>query len=136
MQLRMPDCQRRSKIVPESLYYSWSKEFAEAGKRRLSGDAARATTSGEIKDLRRRAQELKKVVAEQALEFRLLRKKHDRGWGRRVMRYPGSERLEIIRLVERSHLADTRHPAFNILSMIRSLSDRRPGGPGAAVQPE
>jgi hypothetical protein len=41
------------------------------------------------------------------------------------MRHPGSEKLEIIRLVERSHQADTRHPAFKILSMIRSLSDRR-----------
>jgi transposase len=50
----------------EGLYYSWSKEFLEAGKRRLAGDTARAATSGEVKDLRRQAQELKEVVAEQA----------------------------------------------------------------------
>jgi transposase-like protein len=43
------------------------------------------------------------VVAEQALELRLL-KKHDRGWGRRGMRYPTPEKIEIIRLVEQSHL--------------------------------
>jgi putative transposase len=66
------------------------------------GDTARAATSGEVKDLRREARALKEVVAEQALELRLL--KHDRGWGRRGMRYPASEKLEIIRLVEQSHL--------------------------------
>jgi transposase-like protein len=54
--------------------------------------------------LRREARELKEVVAEQTLELRLLKKKHDRGWGRRRMRYPASEKLEIIRLVEQSHL--------------------------------
>jgi hypothetical protein len=43
-------------------------------------------------------------VAEQALELRLLKKKHDRGWGKRGMRYPASEKLEIIPLVEQSHL--------------------------------
>jgi hypothetical protein len=56
------------------LYYAWSKEFLEAGKRRLAGDTARAASSGEAKDLRRQAQELKAVVAEQALELRLLKK--------------------------------------------------------------
>src|SRR6478609_4993813 len=64
---------RREGIV-ESLYYSWSKEFLEAGKRRLAGDTVRAATSEEVKDLRRQAQELKEVVAEQALELRLLKK--------------------------------------------------------------
>ena len=56
------------------MYYGWSKEFLEAGKRRLAGDTARAATSEEVKDLRRQAQELKEVVAEQALELRLLKK--------------------------------------------------------------
>ena len=60
--------------LAESLYYTWSKEFLEAGKRRLAGDTARAATSGEVKDLRREAQALKEVVAEQALELRLLKK--------------------------------------------------------------
>jgi transposase len=57
-------CRREG--IAESLYYSWSKEFLEAGKRRLTGDTARATTSDEVKDLRREARELKEVVAEQA----------------------------------------------------------------------
>ena len=65
---------RRREGIAESLYYSWSKEFLEAGKRRLSGDTARAATSSEVKDLRRQAQELKEVVAEQALELRLIKK--------------------------------------------------------------
>ena len=65
-------CRREG--IAESLDYSWSKEFLEAGKRRLAGDTARAATSGEVKDLRRQAQELKEVVAEQALELRLLKK--------------------------------------------------------------
>jgi transposase len=56
------------------LYYSWSKEFLEAGKRQLAGDTARAATSDEVKALRREAQDLKEVVAEQALELRLLKK--------------------------------------------------------------
>ena len=65
-------CRREG--IAEGLYYVWSKEFLEAGKRRLAGDTARAATSGEVKDLRRQAQELKAVVAEQALELRLLKK--------------------------------------------------------------
>ena len=65
-------CRREG--IAESLYYSWSKEFLEAGKRRLAGDTARAATSSEVTDLRREARALKEVVAEQALELRLLKK--------------------------------------------------------------
>ena len=93
-------CRREG--IAESRYYSWSKEFLEAGKRRLAGDTARAATTDEVKQLRREAQDLKEVVAEQALELRLL--KHDRGWGRPNMRLPASEKLEIIHIVEQSHL--------------------------------
>jgi transposase len=65
-------CRREG--IAEGLYYSWSKEFLEAGKRRLAGDTARAATSSEVTDLRREARSLKEVVAEQALELRLLKK--------------------------------------------------------------
>jgi len=65
-------CRREG--IAEGLYYAWSKEFLEAGKRRLAGDTARVATSGEVKDLRREARALKEVVAEQALELRLLKK--------------------------------------------------------------
>src|ERR671938_1117775 len=60
--------------ITSSQYYGWSKEFLEAGKRRLAGDTARAATSDEVKALRREASALKEVVAEQALELRLLKK--------------------------------------------------------------
>ena len=95
-------CRREG--IAQSIYYKWSKEFFEAGKRRLAGDTARAASTGDVTALRREARELKEVVAEQTLELRLLKKKHDRGWGRRRMKYPASEKLEIIRLVEHSHL--------------------------------
>ena len=65
-------CRREG--IAESLYYRWSKEFLEAGKRRLAGDTARAATTDEVKSLRREARTLKEVVAEQALELRLLKK--------------------------------------------------------------
>ncbi len=65
-------CRREG--IAQSLYYSWSKEFLEAGKKRLAGDTAREASSGEVKELRREARALKEVVAEQALEIRLLKK--------------------------------------------------------------
>jgi transposase len=65
-------CRREG--IAESLYYNWSKEFLEAGKKRLVGDTARAATSDEVKTLRKEARDLKEVVAEQALELRLLKK--------------------------------------------------------------
>ena len=65
-------CRREG--IAQSLYYSWSKEFLGAGKKRLAGDTARAATSSEVKDLRREARDLTEVVAEQALELRLLKK--------------------------------------------------------------
>src|SRR6266850_7537217 len=65
-------CRREG--IAASMYYGWSKEFLEAGKRRLAGDTARAATSGEVKDLRREATALKEVVADLTLENRLLKK--------------------------------------------------------------
>jgi transposase len=61
----------RHEGIVQNLYYRWSKDFLEAGKKRLAGDTARAATSDEVKDLRR---ELKEVVAELTLENRLLKK--------------------------------------------------------------
>ena len=64
----------RCEGIAESLYYSWSKEFLEAGKKRLAGDTARAATSDEVKTLRAEAHDLKEALAEQMLENRLLKK--------------------------------------------------------------
>ena len=43
-------CRREG--IAESMYYSWSQEFLEAGKRRLAGDTARAAATDEVKQLR------------------------------------------------------------------------------------
>lgn len=64
----------RKEGIAQSLYYTWSKEFMEAGKRRLAGDTARAATTGEVHDLRREAHALKECVADLTLENRLLKK--------------------------------------------------------------
>ena len=61
----------RREGMAQSLYYSWSKEFLKAGKKRLAGDTAREATSNEVEGLRREARDPKEVVAEQALELRL-----------------------------------------------------------------
>ena len=65
-------CRREG--IAQSLYYSWSKEFLEAGKRRLAGDTARQATSPEVKELRAEAAALKEAVADLTLENRLLKK--------------------------------------------------------------
>ena len=64
----------RQEGIAQSQYYSWSKEFMEAGKKRLAGDTMREASTDEVKELRKEARELKEVVAEQALELRLLKK--------------------------------------------------------------
>lgn len=65
-------CRREG--INQNLYYRWSKEFLEAGKKRLAGDTAREATSDEVRSLRREAVDLKEVVAELMLENRLLKK--------------------------------------------------------------
>ena len=64
----------RHEGIAQSLYYSWSKEFLEAGKKRLAGDTARSASTSEVRDLRREARQLKEALAEQMLENRLLKK--------------------------------------------------------------
>ena len=65
-------CRREG--IASSMYYGWSKEFLEAGKKRLAGDTTRAATSDEVRDLRREASALKEAVADLTLENRLLKK--------------------------------------------------------------
>src|SRR4249919_956002 len=64
----------RKEGIAQSMYYGWSKEFLEAGKRRLAGDTAREATSDEVKGLRAEARQLKEALAEVTLENRLLKK--------------------------------------------------------------
>ena len=65
-------CRREG--ISQGIYYKWSKDFMEAGKKRLAGDTARTAKTDEVKDLRREARDLTEVVAEQTLELRLLKK--------------------------------------------------------------
>ena len=69
----MAELCRREGIV-QNLYWRWSREFLEAGKKRLAGDTARSASPQEVTDLRREASALKEVVAELVLENRLLKK--------------------------------------------------------------
>ena len=72
-------CRREG--ISQGVYYKWSKDFMEAGKKRLAGDTAREAKTDEVKYLRREARDLKEVVAEQTLELRLLKKSMIGGGG-------------------------------------------------------
>ena len=65
-------CRREG--IATSLYYSWSKEFLEAGKKRLAGDTTRQASAPEVKELRAETSALKEAVADLTLENRLLKK--------------------------------------------------------------
>lgn len=98
-------CRREG--IAQSLYHVWSKEFLEAGKRRLAGDTARRH--------RRRGQgsaprgdSAEGGRCRTGARTASTQKKHDRGWGRPRTRYPASEKVEIIRIVEQSSLSARR----------------------------
>lgn len=63
----------REGIAP-ALYYKWSKDFLEAGKKRLNGDTDREANTTEVNELRKESDNLKMLVAEQALRIRVLKK--------------------------------------------------------------
>lgn len=64
----------RKEGIVANLYYRWSKDFLEAGKKRLSGDTQREANTSEVEQLRRENTQLKELVAETTLEVRLLKK--------------------------------------------------------------
>src|SRR5436189_2758774 len=113
---------RREGIV-ENLYYRWSKEFLEAGKKRLAGDTARAATSDEVKDLRREASALKEVVAELMLENRLLKKARS-GLGRMAHEIPRRREAgdhpagRAIPIAGAPYPEETRHSAGDLLPLV------------------
>jgi len=65
-------CRREG--IPANLYYRWSKDFLEAGKKRLMGDTTREASSHEVVDLKKENEHLKQLVAEIALKNRVLKK--------------------------------------------------------------
>lgn len=64
---------RREGINP-NVFYKWSKDFLEAGKKRLQGDTVREATSSEVTDLKQENEQLKVLVAELSLKNRVLKK--------------------------------------------------------------
>ena len=64
----------RKEGINQNLYYRWSKDFLEAGKKRLAGDTAREATSDEVKGLLGETHQLKELLAELMVENRLLKK--------------------------------------------------------------
>jgi transposase len=65
-------CRREG--IASNLYYRWSKDFLEAGKKQLAGDTIREATTDEVKDLRSENRDSKEVVAEITLKNRVLKK--------------------------------------------------------------
>ena len=64
----------RRECIPANLYYRWSKDFLEAGKKRLTGDTVREANSSEVSDIKKENDHLKHLVAEIALKNRVLKK--------------------------------------------------------------
>ena len=68
-------CRREG--IAQNLYYRWSKDFMESGKKRLNGDTMREANTSEVQELKRENAQLKEVVAELMLKYRVLKKSMD-----------------------------------------------------------
>ena len=64
----------RKEGISQANYYKWSKDFMEAGKRRLAGDTMREANTSEVQELKGENHCLKELVAELSLEVRTLKK--------------------------------------------------------------
>lgn len=64
----------RKEGINPNMYYKWSKEFLESGKKRLQGDTQREATSSEVSELKEENSQLKYLVAELSLRNRILKK--------------------------------------------------------------
>ena len=65
-------CRREG--ISQGIYYKWSKDFMEAGKKRLSGDTMREANTSEVQELKTENGDLKELVAELSLEVRHMKK--------------------------------------------------------------
>ena len=68
-------CRREG--IAQNLYYRWSKDFMESGKKRLAGDTLREANTSEVVSLKNENARLKELVAELLLDNRLLKKNMD-----------------------------------------------------------
>lgn len=64
----------RKEGIPTPVYYSWLKDFMEGGKKQLQGDTLRDAPEKEVKSLKRENERIKELLAELALENRILKK--------------------------------------------------------------
>ena len=64
----------RKEGIAQNLYYRWSKDFMESGKKRLDGDTMREANTTEVQSLRKENAQLKEAVAELLLNNRMLKK--------------------------------------------------------------
>lgn len=72
-EMGIADLCRKEGLNP-NIYYKWSKDFLEAGKKRLQGDTVREATSNEVVDLKKENDQLKALVAEVSLKNRIFKK--------------------------------------------------------------
>jgi putative transposase len=118
----------RKEGINQNLYYRWSKDFLEAGKKRLAGDTAREGDQRRSEGAARRDSPAQGVVGRADAGEPPAQKTRARGWGGRYMRYAAAEKLEIIRLVEQSSLSVRRAlaklgiPRSTLLLLVLSLS--------------
>ena len=124
----------RKEGIRSNLYYRWSKEFLEAGKKRLARDTKWEGTSSEVTELRQENEPLKQTVAEMLLKARFLKNLERCGFReQRYMRHP-AEKLETIRFVEDSELSVTatlrelRIPRRTFYGWYRRYQDRGAAG--------
>jgi transposase len=114
-------CRREG--IAESLYYSWSKEFLEAGKKRLAGDTSRSATSDEVKALRKESRDLKEALADLTLENRLLKKsmighgdtKNEISRHRKARDHPDRR---AVAFVSQADPRQARHSTADLLSLV------------------
>ena len=104
-EVTVSDLCRREGLKPHS-YYSWTKEFMEAGKERLTRDSVRDATRQEVHQLKRENGELKQLVADLSLDvYRLKKNVHTNASGRRqYQRMSGAEKAEVLTKVASSGL--------------------------------
>ena len=125
----------RKEGINQNLYYRWSKEFLEAGKKRLAGDTAREANSDEVKELRSEAAQLKEALAETLLENRLL-KKAPRGLGATIheIQSLGEARDHRSRgtvlIAGAANAGSAGHPEVDLLRLVRTLPRGRRRGLG------
>jgi transposase len=69
----------RKEGINQANYYKWSKDFLEAGKKRLNGDTMREASTSEVHMLKEENSDLKELVAELSLKVRDLKKNLNTG---------------------------------------------------------